>query len=120
MKLLGNKGEDFAVKHLKKKGYRIIRRNYKTPVGEIDIIAEDGGTLVFVEVKTRTDTTFGLPKEAVDHRKQVRIRNAALNYMSGLKRERPGRFDIISVYVKDKARVIDHLEDAFEMVGNCS
>ncbi|MFA4829490.1 MAG: YraN family protein, partial [Thermodesulfovibrionales bacterium] len=59
MKLLGSEGEDLAAAFLKGKGYKIISRNYKTPIGEVDIIAEDKGTIVFVEVKTRTNDSYG-------------------------------------------------------------
>jgi putative endonuclease len=69
MKPLGSKGEDLAVRFLEKKGYRILSRNFRTPVGEIDVIAEDRNTLVFIEVKTRTDDSFGHPFEAVTFRK---------------------------------------------------
>jgi putative endonuclease len=115
MRDLGDKGEELAVKHLKKKGYRILVRNYKAPTGEIDIIADDRGKLVFVEVKTRTDDLFGQPEEAVNLKKQNRIKKTALHYMSRLKKERPARFDIVSVHVRDKTGKINHIEDAFEV-----
>ena len=71
MKQVGSKGEDLAAEFLKDKGYRIIGRNYKTPIGELDIIAKDGETLVFVEVKTRSSNAFGYPFEAVGSRKNT-------------------------------------------------
>lgn len=114
MRLLGNKGEDFAVKYLRKKGYRILKRNYKTPSGEIDIIAETHGTVVFVEVKTRTGNLFGAPLEAVGRTKQRRIMDTALHYLSGLKDQPRVRFDIISVHMKDRSGEIEHLMDAFD------
>lgn len=70
MKVLGIEGENAAAKFLEKKGYRIISRNYKTHIGEIDIIAQDGNTIVFVEVKTRGNESFGKPFEAVNKRKR--------------------------------------------------
>lgn len=88
MKSLGSKGEDLAVRFLKRKGYRIIERNYKTPIGEIDIIAQDGGTLVFIEVKTRTSASFGYPFEAVDRKKRQKLKNLALLYL----KKRRGKF----------------------------
>lgn len=114
MRPLGSKGEDLAVKYLKKRGFRIIKRNYKAPTGEIDIIAREGRTVVFIEVKTRTDDLFGLPVEAVGTKKQQRIKDTALYYLSGLRSQPPARFDIISVYIKNSSHEIDHLKDAFE------
>ena len=75
MKQVGSKGEVLAAEFLKDKGYRIIERNYKTPVGELDIIAKDGETLVFIEVKTRSNNAFGYPFEAVDSRKKHKLQN---------------------------------------------
>lgn len=115
MRVLGDKGEELAVRYLKKKGYSILVRNYKAPTGEIDIIADDRGTLVFVEVKARSDDLFGQPEEAVNHRKQRKIERTALHYMSRLKKEMPARFDIVSVHLKGNAGKIDHLIDAFEV-----
>jgi putative endonuclease len=94
MRTLGGRGEDMAVRFLKGKGYRIIGRNFRCPAGEIDIIARDGGTLVFVEVKTRTDSLFGHPIEAVH---------------SGKRR----KFDIVSITMKAGGKEIEHIQDAF-------
>ncbi len=114
MRLLGTKGEDLALKFLKKKGYRILSRNYKTPLGEIDIVAEDGGTLVFVEVKTRADDSFGLPFEAVDSRKREKLRKVALYYLKNrCKRDLPSRFDVLSIRAGQRNE-IEHIIDAFE------
>jgi putative endonuclease len=115
MSILGAKGEDLAAKYLKKKGYRVLRRNYKAPTGEIDIIAEDGGTTVFVEVKTRTDDLFGSPEEAVYYRKRRKIQSTALYYLSREKGEKRARFDIVSIYMKDRKKEVEHLVDAFEI-----
>lgn len=115
MRLLGIKGEDLAVGFLKKKGYKILSRNYKTPLGEIDIIAEDGETLVFVEVKTRTDDSFGLPFEAVDHRKKEKLRKVALYYLKNIrKKDAPSRFDVLSIQAGSGKNEIEHITDAFE------
>lgn len=111
-RLLGNRGEDLAVKYLKEKGFRILMRNFKTPFGEIDIIAEDRETLVFVEVKTRSDDSFGLPFEAVDSKKRERMRKIALLYLKDLGKERPVRFDVISIEAKDGGS-INHIIEAF-------
>jgi putative endonuclease len=114
MKALGNKGEEIAAKYLKKKGYKILKRNYAAPSGEIDIVARDGGTVVFVEVKARTDDRFGLPAEAVGSKKQQKLRSVALHYLQKLRKQPPARFDIVSVYVKDGGEEIEHIRDAFE------
>lgn len=116
MKALGIEGEDLAVKFLKKKGYRIIERNYKTFVGEIDIIAKDGDTVVFIEVKTRTDDSFGYPFEAVNRRKKQKLKNLALLYLKKQAKEYPVRFDVISIFRKDNGeKEIEHIKDAFEV-----
>ncbi len=115
MRLLGIKGEDLAVRFLKKKGYRILSRNYRTPLGEIDIIAEDGETLVFVEVKTRSDDSYGLPFEAVNHRKREKLRKVALYYLKNvLKKDAASRFDVLSVRAAGSGNEIEHIRDAFE------
>ncbi len=115
MKLLGNKGEDLAVKFLKGKGYKIVSRNFKSPLGEIDIIAEDRGTLVFVEVKTRTDTSFGLPFEAVNYRKREKLKKIALYYLKNrCKNDLPSRFDVLSIQAGSGENRIEHIIDAFE------
>ncbi|MCL5024175.1 MAG: YraN family protein [Nitrospirae bacterium] len=114
MRLLGNRGEDLAAKFLKRKGYKILSRNYKTPLGEIDIIAEDRGTLVFVEVKTRTDTSYGMPFEAVNHRKREKLRKVALCYLKQTKRDTPSRFDVLSIRSDKDGDKIEHIADAFE------
>jgi putative endonuclease len=115
MRLLGIRGEDLAERFLKKKGYRIVARNFKTPVGEIDIVADDGGTLVFVEVKTRGGDTFGRPFEAVDARKKEKLRKIALYYLKNrCKHDMPSRFDVLSINAGGGKEEIEHIVDAFE------
>jgi putative endonuclease len=115
MRPLGVKGEDLAVKFLKKKGYRILSRNFKTPLGEIDIIAEDRDTLVFVEVKTRTDNSFSFPYEAVNRRKREKLRKVALFYLKNcVKGDAPSRFDVLSIQAGEDKTEIEHIRDAFE------
>ena len=109
-KILGEKGEIITQKYLKKKHYRILETNYSTKFGEIDIIAEHGDTLVFVEVKTRTSKMFGNPCEAVTPYKQNKIRNVAKLYLMIKKQsERDCRFDVIEVLDDE----INHIENAF-------
>lgn len=111
-RLLGNRGEELAVKYLKKRGFKILERNFRTPLGEVDIIAEDGQILVFVEVKTRSDDSFGHPFEAVDNRKRERMKRIALLYLKDLGMERRVRFDVVSVELRDSER-INHIVEAF-------
>ncbi len=97
-KIKGNIGEFDAVEFLKDKGYRILQTNYKTKFGEIDIIAQDGNVIVFVEVKLRSTLAYGRPIEAVDARKQRKIRKVAEFYlMVKHKSESDVRFDVIEV-----------------------
>lgn len=116
MKTLGNKGEDFAVNFLKRKGYSILARNYKTHIGEVDIIAKEGETIVFVEVKTRANDSFGYPFESVTRRKKQKMRNIALLYLKKLGDDPPVRFDILSImYGDNNKKEIEHIVDAFEV-----
>ena len=110
-KILGRRGEDLTKKYLEKRGYKIVERNFSTPFGEADIIAEKGGILCFVEVKTRSGDGFGKPFEAVDARKQERYRKIAAFYLAGVyKEERECRFDVSSV----ENGKIEYIEDAFQ------
>ena len=116
MKTLGSKGEDIAEEFLRRKGFRILEKNYKTFVGEIDIIALDGETVVFVEVKTRANDSFGYPFEAVHTMKRRKLRNLALLYMKKQGGEIPVRFDVLSIMCSPNGRKqIDHIADAFEV-----
>ncbi len=115
MNTLGKEGEEIAITYLRKKGYRILRRNYRTVFGEIDIIAKDKDTIVFTEVKTRTDETFGYPFEAVNRRKREKIKKVALAYIKKLKREVPARFDVLSINFENEKKQIKHIKDAFEV-----
>jgi putative endonuclease len=115
MNTLGKEGEEIAAGFLRKKGFRIIEKNYRTVFGEIDIIAQDRGVIVFVEVKTRADTTYGHPFEAVHPKKREKIRKVALCFMKRLKKESPARFDVMSI-TRDKGETrIEHIQDAFEV-----
>ena len=114
MRQLGIEGEEVAVRFLKKKGYKIVSRNFKSSVGEMDIIAEDGDTLVFVEVKTRTDDSFGHPFEAVTNKKQEKLRKVALSYLKHSRREVASRFDVLSIETDGDSHRIEHIIDAFE------
>ncbi len=107
---MGSAGEKRAVKFLKNKGFKILKTNYKTPFGEIDIIAEDDSVIVFIEVKTRTSENYGLPREAVDRRKQEKYYRTATFYLQREKKmERECRFDVVEVENKK----INHIFNAF-------
>lgn len=112
---LGEKGEGIAVGFLRKMGYRIVQQNYRTPVGEIDIIAKDGDTLVFVEVKTRESLEYGLPFESVIRRKRRKIANVALLYLKRFTDIPPCRFDVVSVYYDHGGPECELIQDAFEV-----
>ncbi len=106
----GNTGEKMAVKYLKSIKYKIIETNYSNKIGEIDIIAQDKKTTVFIEVKTRKTEKFGLPREAVGSYKQRKIRQVATGYMvaNDLLDEQV-RFDVIDILAGE----ITHIKNAF-------
>jgi putative endonuclease len=107
----GSHYETMAAEYLKNKGYEIISQNFFSKNGEIDIIAKDTDTLVFCEVKYRSNTRYGLPEEAVDYRKQDKIRKTAAYYLyrNNFPVETRVRFDVIAVL----GEKITHIEDAF-------
>ena len=116
---LGVWGEEQAVDYLRKQGTEILERNYRTPVGEIDIIARSRKELLFVEVKTRRGTGFGLPQEAVNARKQQQIIRAAQWYLAQRKNfQLQPRFDVIAILCQSDERVsVQHLPNAFGLGG---
>jgi len=111
---LGDRGEDLAAASLKKQGYKILERNYRTPLGEIDLIARHQKALVFIEVKTRTSDRFGAGQEAVHHAKQARLRKLADYY---LKQKRLGevevRFDVVGILWGEGKPQIEVIQGAF-------
>jgi putative endonuclease len=110
---LGQWGEDQSADWLRKQGMKVVARNMRTPVGEIDIIARRGDTLIFIEVKTRKSNAFGTPQEAVGPRKQRQIIRAAQWYLVAEKiRGLHLRFDVIAVLYGDPP-IIEHIADAF-------
>ena len=116
-RLLGERGERAAARHLKRQGMRILLRGFRTEQGEIDLIARDGDTLVFVEVKARRQ---GIPAEAVTLEKQRRLTNVAFQFMRRYDvLEVRSRFDVVAiVWPDDRAPPrIEHFRNAFEPVG---
>lgn len=115
-KELGKKGEELAMRFLKKKGYRILQRNYVCKLGEMDIIAKEKDTLAFIEVKTRTSTTFGPPQLAVNPAKQMQLSKVALNFLKEKRLEDlKARFDVIAILIGSKGEEIELIKDAFEL-----
>jgi putative endonuclease len=117
---LGDEGERLAASYLRGQGYKILARSYRTPLGEIDLIARDGACIVFVEVKTRRTDIAGQPHEAVDRAKQAQLTRLALAY---LKRHRllehSARFDVVSIIWEGTTSEprIKHYKNAFEPPG---
>jgi putative endonuclease len=112
----GRQSEEKAVNFLEGRGYKVIRRNYKTRSAEIDIIAEDNGVICFVEVKSRHSNSFGEPAEAVCPAKQRQISKAAVCYLQENNAlDRPARFDVVSVLYEGDRPGIDLIKDAFEL-----
>ncbi|MBQ8685010.1 MAG: YraN family protein [Clostridia bacterium] len=109
-KALGKKGERLVADYLKKRGCKILKRNFRTPFGEADIIAAQGEEILFVEVKTRTSDTFGTPREAVGKDKQRRYYKIAQFYGALVKEEPNARFDVAEV---DGEGNIQYVENAF-------
>ncbi len=112
---LGRLGEDLACRELQRRGCAILARRFRTRFGEIDVIARDGPTLVFVEVKTRRTAAFGGPTAAVNPAKQRRLVNMARSYLMGLGGPAPPcRFDVVGVTAAPgRPPVLEVVEDAF-------
>ncbi|MBU3959139.1 MAG: YraN family protein [Candidatus Omnitrophica bacterium] len=114
---LGRAGEEVAISLLKKNDYKILAKNYKTKLGEIDIIAKDKDTFCFIEVKTRNSDRFGLPAEAISDSKQRHIARAALIFLKENNLlDKKARFDVVSVIYSEKYRPrLDLIKNAFEL-----
>jgi putative transposase len=111
---LGDAGEDLASAALKKQGYKILERNYTTPLGEIDLIARQGKMLVIVEVKTRTSMRFGSPQEAVSVTKQNRLRRLADYYLKDKRLTgAPVRFDVVAIILTEDNPQVEIIQEAF-------
>ena len=112
----GEKSESIAVNCLKKQGYRIIELNYRTKLGEIDIIAKQGKTLVFIEVKARKSSRFGRPELAVTPKKQRKISMTALYYLKSTKQSNAkARFDVVAINSAKERSSIKIIKNAFEL-----
>jgi len=118
---LGQRGEAAAERYLRRRGYKIVARGDRAVLGELDLVAVDGRTIVFVEVKTRESQDAGHPAEAVDADKQRRMTRLALAYLRRYELlEYPARFDVLAItWPRDKRKpTIEHIRHAFEAEGN--
>jgi putative endonuclease len=115
--VLGKEGERIAELFLKKKGYKLVERNYRCASGELDLVMLDGRVIVFVEVKTRTGIGYGTPLEAVELRKQRKMIYAAQFFLSTRKlSQREARFDVVGISWPGAQPVVEHIENAFELI----
>ncbi len=115
-KILGAWGEKKAKKYLLEKEYQIIATNYRTRMGEIDLIAGKADQIIFIEVKTRRNNFFGEPQLAVNHQKRNRIKKLATLYMLENNLEfcsKQLRFDVITIMLKSEEIIIRHFKNAF-------
>jgi putative endonuclease len=114
---LGKLGEELAVKKIRRLGYKKIIRNYRCSTGEVDLIARDGDTLVFIEIKTRKSGPVSYAKEAVNERKMRQVSKAALTYLKanncyGVK----ARFDVVAISIRDdRPPEIEVIKNAFDL-----
>lgn len=114
-RIVGTWGEAQVANYLRKNRYRLVAHSYHCRFGEIDLIAMDGKTLCFVEVKTRSNLSMGLPREYVNAAKQERIRKTALFYLSEKELDCPMRFDVAEVYQSGSGALerIEYIKNAF-------
>ncbi|MBB2151105.1 YraN family protein [Pedobacter gandavensis] len=111
---LGKRGEEIARAYLENAGYRILNVNWRYARAEVDVIADQGGTLVFVEVKTRTTTDYGEPEDFVDRKKEKQLEFASSAYIEWKQHQGEIRFDIIAItFEQINSYKINHIEDAF-------
>jgi putative endonuclease len=116
-KSLGERGETIAVAYLKGQRFAILERNFRCKGGEVDIVARDGKTLVFVEVKSRRNEAYGPPQLSVTPFKQRQISKAALTWLAkNGKQDCSARFDVIAIMLRDhEVPAIDHIRNAFDL-----
>lgn len=116
---LGAAGEKAAARHLKQLGYRVVARNYRCPAGELDLVAVDAGSIVFVEVKTRQSDDAADPEVNITRAKRQQITRAARYYlMEKSAQEHPARFDVVAVVLPESGKPsIEHFVDAFAPVS---
>ncbi len=114
----GRDSEALAAEYLAEKGYEILERNYRTSRGEIDIVAKDGDTIVFVEVKSARTKHFGHPKSAVTLQKQRKIQSAALQWLKASRQSSAkARFDVLAICSEKNNTVVELIRNAFGLAG---
>ncbi len=114
--ILGKKGESLARRHLERMGYRILERNYRNRLGEIDLIARDNETLVFVEVKTRRSGSYGSPRLAITAQKRKKLSITALAYLKHTGQINcKARFDVVLINAGGPTPEIETLQNAFPL-----
>jgi len=113
---LGRKGEEFACRYLEAQGYRILARNHRTPYGELDIVAREGETLVFVEVRLRRPGLMGTPQESLRGAKRRRLIASAQHYLQETGWQGPWRIDLVAVHADAHGRPaqVEHIPSAVE------
>lgn len=113
---LGREGEDLALRKVESLGYKCIARNYRCSLGELDLVARDGDSLVFIEIKTRRGKSLDYAKEAVHERKQRQMSKVALAYMkkTGCEDAR-ARFDVVVIHQKGLDKEIEVIRNAFDL-----
>ena len=113
---LGKLGEELAYKKIRRLGYRKIIRNFRCPLGEVDIIAKDGDTLVFLEIKTRKKGSLAYAKEAVDERKKRQLSKVALSYLKSNDLDNvKARFDVVAICLEGDEPEIELIKNAFNL-----
>ncbi len=114
--ILGERGESLAAWYLRQEGYKIIEQNYRSHLGEIDIIAKEKKTIVFVEVKSRRSVRYGSPKWAVTPKKQRKISMVALHYLKATRQtDVKARFDVVAITSNRDEPQIEIIKNAFEL-----
>ncbi len=113
-KNLGKTGENLACEYLKYNKIKVLDRNFKNKIGEIDIIAKEGDIVAFIEVKTRSSYMYGTPAEAVNYTKQQKIIKTALSWITDKNYEGEIRFDVIEVLINENSKPdINYIKNAF-------
>ena len=113
---LGALGEDLALKEITRLGYKCIARNYRCPLGEIDLIAKERDSLVFIEIKTRRGRSTGYAKEAITRRKKIQLSKVALAYMkSNNCSDTKSRFDVVAISLMGDKEEIEVIRNAFDL-----
>ncbi|MDP9131739.1 MAG: YraN family protein [Nitrospirota bacterium] len=118
--MVGDEGESQAEAYLRRQGFRILGRNVRSPLGELDLVADDQGVLVFIEVKRRRTGIFGGAIEAVDARKRAKLIQLAAQYLAQHRiRNRACRFDVVLIQDDvEPAAAVQHIANAFDLAGD--